>query len=552
MNMLREHAELFKKCPKSSKVAGGYLKSRSTWLLFPLIGFLGLIWYMIRVIPKPSRAAYPCMKVVAPLASSFVAYLVSLGVVIWAGRRLPTNLRRRRLVLSAVCLVALAAGLIIHADLQSRSTAAEVAASGIAYTPSDPPNTPMGVAKGINPGRVVWVRDAKATTWDGRTGNWWSDANVNQAAVNQMVSKSLQTLTGAATDREAWDKIFRFYNREHGRGEAGYKRGEKIVIKINCNVDSSGKEWSNTGYPSPQAIYAVVSQLIDVAGVAGDNITIAEPSRNIGDPIYGKITGNPNPEYQNVWFASTKAVPGTRRVIAAPDPNTVVYCDPTSGGKKHNLPKCYAEATYMINLALLRPHRVYGVTLCAKNHFGSIYDGKTFTPAALHNYALWDLSHNKLGDPHCHPGLIGHKDLGGKTILYMLDGLYTSYNNWGNASIKKWQTLGDEWCASILASQDPVAIDSVGLDLIRNEPNLTTGNPGFTPNVCNYLHEAAQANQPPSGAVYDPEKTGKKLPSLGAHEHWNNAKDKKYSRNLGTGNGIELVHVGPGPLSPRP
>ena len=550
--MRRENAERTKRCRKSGEVVEVRFRSKLTWLLLPLFGFLGLIWYLIRVIPKPSRAAYPCMKVAAPLASSFAGYLASLGVVVWAGRQLRMNLRRRRLVLSATCLLALVAGLMIHASVQFRDTSAEVAASGSAYTPSDPPNTPMGVAKGINPGRVVWVRDVKATTWDGQTGNWWSDADCNQAVVNKMVSTSLQTLTGATTDRDAWDKTFRFYNREHGRGDAGYKRGEKIVIKINSNVDGSGKDWTNTGYPSPQAIYAVVSQLIDVAGVPGDNITVAEPSRYIGDPICSKITGNPIPEYKNVWFASKKEVRGTRRIIPAPDANTVVYCDPTSAGKKHTLPKCYTDASYMINLALLRPHRVFGVTLCAKNHFGSIYDGKTYTPAALHNYALWDLSHNKLGDPHCHPCLIGHKDLGGKTILYMLDGLYTSYNNWPNASIKKWQTLGDEWCASVLASQDPIAIDSVGLDLIRNEPNLTTGNPGFTPNVCNYLHEAAQANQPPSGAVYDPEKTGKKLPSLGVHEHWNNATDRKYSRNLGRGNGIELVYVGPDSSSPRP
>jgi len=34
-----------------------------------------------------------------------------------------------------------------------------------------------------------------------------------------------------------------------------------------------------------------------------------------------------------------------------------------------------------------------------------------------------------------------------------------------------------------------------------------------------------------------------RLESLGVHEHWNNANDKQYSRNLGAGNGIELVNV---------
>jgi hypothetical protein len=33
------------------------------------------------------------------------------------------------------------------------------------------------------------------------------------------------------------------------------------------------------------------------------------------------------------------------------------------------------------------------------------------------------------------------------------------------------------------------------------------------------------------------------MPSLGVHEHWNNPTDMQYSRNLGTGEGIELVKV---------
>jgi len=62
-----------------------------------------------------------------------------------------------------------------------------------------------------------------------------------------------------------------------------------------------------------------------------------------------------------------------------------------------------------------------------------------------------------------------------------------------------------------------------------------TGNPD------NYMHEAALADNPPSGTVYDPEGDGTPLASLGVHEHWNNPVDKQYSRNLGTGDGIELV-----------
>ena len=87
---------------------------------------------------------------------------------------------------------------------------------------------------------------------------------------------------------------------------------------------------------------------------------------------------------------------------------------------------------------------------------------------------------------------------------------------------------------------DPVAIDSVAFDFIVEQwPGHALMNEG----VQDYLHEMALANNPPSGTFYDPEKDGSRLPSMGVHEHWNNATDKQYSRNLGTDEGIELLYI---------
>jgi hypothetical protein len=33
------------------------------------------------------------------------------------------------------------------------------------------------------------------------------------------------------------------------------------------------------------------------------------------------------------------------------------------------------------------------------------------------------------------------------------------------------------------------------------------------------------------------------LANLGVYEHWNNPTDRQYSRNLGTGQGIELIQL---------
>jgi hypothetical protein len=88
----------------------------------------------------------------------------------------------------------------------------------------------------------------------------------------------------------------------------------------------------------------------------------------------------------------------------------------------------------------------------------------------------------------------------------------------------------------MLMSQNPVAIDSVGLDLLASEPRATQ----VRGHADNYLHEAAQAASPASGTVYSPDHSGT-LASLGVHEHWNNATARKYSRNLGRKEGIELI-----------
>ena len=58
------------------------------------------------------------------------------------------------------------------------------------------------------------------------------------------------------------------------------------------------------------------------------------------------------------------------------------------------------------------------------------------------------------------------------------------------------------WTSSLFASQDPVAIESVLFDLFQLDPD-----PYQYPKIAgaeDYLVEAAQANNPPSGTFYDP------------------------------------------------
>ncbi len=57
--------------------------------IFIIIGFVSLLWFLFRVIPKPSRATYPCMQTAFPLASSFVLWLVGSVGSIALFRKIP-------------------------------------------------------------------------------------------------------------------------------------------------------------------------------------------------------------------------------------------------------------------------------------------------------------------------------------------------------------------------------------------------------------------------------------------------------------------------------
>ncbi len=126
-------------------------------------------------------------------------------------------------------------------------------------------------------------------------------------------------------------------------------------------------------------------------------------------------------------------------------------------------------------------------------------------------------------------------------MLFLIDGLYASDNADG-PPLSKWKSapFNDAWPSSIFMSLDGVAIDSVGFDFLTSEwAHLVD-----IANADNYLREAALANDPPSKTFYDPERDGVRCRSLGVYEHWNNATEKKYSRNLGREQGIELFRVG--------
>ena len=64
-------------------------------VLFISMGIVSTIWFLIRVIPKPVRATYPCMTVAAPFMSGFIAYLLAVGGLVGLSRKLKGRINVR-------------------------------------------------------------------------------------------------------------------------------------------------------------------------------------------------------------------------------------------------------------------------------------------------------------------------------------------------------------------------------------------------------------------------------------------------------------------------
>lgn len=507
---------------------GEFSSKRMRILLFWGLGLSSTLWFLIRVVPKPSRASYPCMQTAAPMMSAFVTYLLSFTATWWSGRKLYHAVRQRRLVMGVfffACLCVFGTMTLVENSVQSLAQA-------VLPTPDVRMawgrNNPVGTPKGIYPGRVVWTHASGTAYWEKGNGHWYEDRWNNQANADWLMSRSILTLTGEKKEKSAWNVLFVSFNQQHGKGKTGYRKGEKIAVKINQN-NTFSHENSEELNASPHLVLSLLRSLVNEGGIPQEQITVFDASRFITDALFNKC----HAEFPRVIYLDNEG--GAGRTKSTYTADAIPYSE-DNGRLARGLANCAIEADYLINMALLKGHVGQGVTLCAKNWYGVTDIDRNFRKNQHNNF-----NQDRGGKPRymTFTDYIAHKDLGQKTMLFLIDGLYGSEKVNGAPS-GKWQMppFNNEWPCSLFASQDPVAIDAVGIDFLSSEfPRMADVD------YCDmYLVEAAMANLPLSNTVYDPERDGTGVGSLGVLEHWNNPVEKKYSRNMGRNVGIELVY----------
>ena len=498
---------------------------------FHVAGIVAIIWFLIRVVPNPQRARYPCQQVALSISFGYIAFwsILFTGLVVWL-RTMKTRWAKTVPTLAAafVVLFTITGAVFASNYFQGNGTTAS------AWDPA--PKQPMGVGNGVNPGRVVWVWNPNATEKN-LTGYWWEQENNNQDIIDHMFSIGVQNLTGTSGDSDAWNSVFCYFNEVEGNGNVGYQPGEKIAIKLNFNNALGGagdpyvKE-DNDRDASPYVVKALLRHLVNVVGVAQEDITLFDASRPIANWFYNRVYYETYPadtlveEFSHIHYVdSTGGATGREQVI--PRSTTMYFAD----GTIRTLPTCVVEAKYVINMPLLKRHPINnGVTLSGKNFFGSFIE----QVSDIHPYHISGLT---MGNPAPQVDLLAYEHLGGKTLLYLGDGTFGTKVDHKTIAKFLMYPFNDDWTNSLFFSQDPVAIDSVMYDFLLTEgTNPIEGSQ-------NYLHQSAV----PLPNVYDPEHDGIYLStSLGVHEHWDRTVNifsaDRYSGP--TGNGIDYLTSG--------
>jgi len=543
-------------------------------LLFVILGIASTIWFLIRVIPKPTRATYPCMTVAAPFMSGFVSYLLAVAGLTVVSRKMKHKVINVRFGATVMLL----AGVIVTMAIIPGSNPAELFQEVETRTgPEDGPNQPMGEAKGINPGRVVWVWNPEATNKNFEHNSlakydfYFNPENNNPEVISKMFKDGILKLTGKKDLSKSWDAIFKFFNEKKLNKKKGYTKGEKIFIKINQGQSNwvLSKEDQKNGYVishmkpegerrvlknmtptenGPYVVLELLRELVNEVGVNQEDIYVGDPM----NPTYGHNYNAWVKEFPNVKYIDRTSTDFGRTMIKFTEEPLVFYSDKKAKEKLYDIIK---NADYMILLPVLKPHGAAGVSLAAKLNFGNIGN------RSAHHLHYSHVANKREGNPtntgyhkyRVFVDLMGSKYLGQNTLIWIVEGLFGGGSSEIMGPVKYLMPpFNGGWSNSIFMSLDAVAIESVGYDFLRSEFNSINKHDPINNDwegianmfgVDDYMHQAADRANWPEGITYDPDNGGKPIQSLGTHEHWNNLNDKQYSRNLKTGQGIELVSI---------
>jgi uncharacterized protein (DUF362 family) len=269
---------------------------------------------------------------------------------------------------------------------------------------------------------VVVIEDSYAT----------NGIDIIKTKVQNMVDNGIMSLTGSNNVGEAWKSLM-----------PGINSSSIIAIKVNCSTEILPTH--------PEVTYAVtnglVKMLIDGKNFSENNIHIYD-----NDKAYLELSGytiNKSPVGIQCYMETSFSTPAYS----------------VNGKLQHICSLVHDKADYIINIGVLKNDNfTAGVSLCMKNHFGSIDK-----PGSLKVNA---------GNPYI-GALNAIKPIKSKQVINILDCLLGAAEGgtWGAPTFV---------ANKIIMSSDPVAVDYLGRELLIKENSSTASKATYIDSAANY------------------------------------------------------------------
>ena len=321
-------------------------------------------------------------------------------------------------------------------------------------------------AQGVLNHKVVHVHAPNATDWD--YGDSYYGSYVDQQVVNEMVDRGVMELTGTATTEEAWRVLVPVYQP----GQTS------VAIKVNMNNNLWWCDACETGCEDWQL---KIDALIHPINAVIRGLEQAYPNLENSDIWVFDASPGPNPpdsyRFLPERFKGACTYPGVRffdhgcgeLAGFTSDDSTAVIEWSNPGGiptpPNQKLTDVVVNATYLINMPILKRHGAAGISLGFKNHFGTIDNCPPLHEWVYMGQANYSSEYSPLVDIYRNPNIEG------KTVLIIGDGLFGDrISNYNKPT--RWDTFGAGAPNSLFFSTDPVAIDCVMADFLAEESGI--------------------------------------------------------------------------------
>lgn len=423
-------------------------KLRSVLILF--LGLAALIWFLIRVIPKPSRATYPCMQAAFPFASALILWVTGiLSSSLLFVQAKATWRRSKYIIASSLAFLALLVFILTSTSVKQMPVMARAYIFTNSLLGNELPEMQSFTSLDnsvIEPSAFVGAIKS------------------SQAHAEDIVFNEIQSMVSLAIERA-------------GGLEGIVEDGDTVIIKPNLVVSTDGTSAAQQLDPEVNGIttdFRVVQAVVNL-------VRDINPS-GVVYIMEGSAAGSTS---ANMTILNYHMITGIDSLICLEDvcgpwgDTTSVHLKPISlpadkflyngANNRYWLYKTYHEADVVISMPVLKNHCFTGTTGSVKNV------GIGSTPPSIYSYdpdlLRWRIDHENPPRTNLHY-FIHDYFMCRPVDFVVVDGLQSVQNGpVGNSSTPN---LAEEQMNMrlILASREPVAVDAIQSLLCAHDPEL--------------------------------------------------------------------------------